>query len=213
MSLGFICVCVTADQGRETNGKAFCELFLLLFLPAAQRASQSTSACPAHHFLTQATPPQGTKSKGNRGDWRADSCVSITMEIQSGNGEESATTVSATPVSICQSPPGWQVERSDIDPAHRQDPQAEKRIERFHVPLASLKRMFEKPAEATTVSTATAHGFSLNSLFMNNILSHLCDSQAFTVSLRNLKRRWAMQLSLRARTRSRMREVCSSLQM
>lgn len=111
------------------------------------------------------------------------------MEIQSGNGEDSAATVSATPVSMSQSPPGWQVERSDADPAHRQDPQAEKRIERFHVPLDSLKRMFEKPAEATTVSTATAHVFSLNSLFMNNIVSHLCDSQAFTVSLRNLKRR------------------------
>ncbi|TNM94197.1 hypothetical protein fugu_002373 [Takifugu bimaculatus] len=76
------------------------------------------------------------------------------MEIQSGNGEEPAATVSATPVSISQSPPGWQVERSDVDPAHTQDPQAEKRIERFHVPLDSLKRMFEKPAEATTEVTA-----------------------------------------------------------
>lgn len=108
--------------------------------------------------------------------------VSLTMEIQSGNGEESAATVSATPVSISQSPPGWQVDRSDVAPAHRQDPQAEKRIERFHVPLDSLKRMFEKPAEATTVSTATAHVLSLNSLFMNNRLSHLCGSRAFTVS-------------------------------
>lgn len=81
------------------------------------------------------------------------------MEIQSGNGEEVASTVSATPVSVSQSPPGWQVERSDIDPSHGEDPQAEKRIERFHVPLDSLKRMFEKPAEATTVSTATAHVF------------------------------------------------------
>lgn len=79
------------------------------------------------------------------------------MEIQSGNGEEVATAVSATSVSISRSPPGSQVETSDDDPARGEDLQAGKRIERFDIPLNSLKRMFEKPAEATTVSTATVH--------------------------------------------------------
>ncbi|TWW64027.1 hypothetical protein D4764_03G0010350 [Takifugu flavidus] len=87
------------------------------------------------------------------------------MEIQSGNGEEPAATVSAAPVSISQSPPGWQVERSDVDPAHTQDPQAEKRIERFHVPLDSLKRMFEKPAEATTRSQTAREGEGTGALW------------------------------------------------
>ncbi|CAG04964.1 unnamed protein product [Tetraodon nigroviridis] len=79
------------------------------------------------------------------------------MEIQSGNGEEVATAVSATSGSVSRSPPGWQVETSDADPVCGEDLQAGKRIERFDIPLDSLKRMFEKPAEASTVSTATGH--------------------------------------------------------
>lgn len=84
------------------------------------------------------------------------------MEIQSGNGEEVAATVSATSVSVSRSPPGSRAETSDGDPPRREDPQAEKRIERFHISLDNLKRMFEKPTEATTVSTATVHVFSLS---------------------------------------------------
>lgn len=48
-------------------------------------------------------------------------------------------------------PHGLQVEASD-DPVCREDPPAAKRIERFHIPLDSLKRMFEKPAATDTVS-------------------------------------------------------------
>lgn len=70
------------------------------------------------------------------------------MEIQSGNGEEVASAVSATSGFVSCSPSGSQVE----DPARREDPQAAKRIERFDIPLDSLKRMFEKPAVENTVS-------------------------------------------------------------
>ncbi|XP_074520741.1 uncharacterized protein xirp2a [Halichoeres trimaculatus] len=79
------------------------------------------------------------------------------MEIQSGNGEEAASAVSATSGCVSWSPCGSQVEASD-DPVIREDLQAAKRIERFDIPLDSLKRMFEKPAgantEATTVHTS-----------------------------------------------------------
>lgn len=81
----------------------------------------------------------------------------MTMEIQSGNGEEVATAVSATSGSISRSPPGSQVEPSDDNSARGEDLQSGKRIERFAIPLDSLKRMFEKPTEANTVSIATAH--------------------------------------------------------
>lgn len=75
------------------------------------------------------------------------------MEIQSGNGEEVASAVSATSGFVSRSPSGPQVEVSD-DPVLREDLQAAKRIERFDIPLDSLKRMFEKPAVAATVSSA-----------------------------------------------------------
>ncbi|XP_053739389.1 xin actin-binding repeat-containing protein 2 isoform X1 [Synchiropus splendidus] len=77
------------------------------------------------------------------------------MEIQSGNGEEVASAVSATSgfVSRCHSGP--RVEPSG-DSVLKEDLQAAKRIERFDIPLDSLKRMFEKPAgpnsEVSTVS-------------------------------------------------------------
>ncbi|XP_029372361.1 xin actin-binding repeat-containing protein 2 isoform X2 [Echeneis naucrates] len=79
------------------------------------------------------------------------------MEIQSGNGEEVASTVPATSGSVSRSHCGPQVEASD-SPVLREDLQAAKRIERFSIPLDSLKRMFEKPAaanmEATPVHTS-----------------------------------------------------------
>lgn len=81
------------------------------------------------------------------------------MEIQSGNGEEAASSVSVTSGFVSQSPPGSQVEASD-DPGCREDLQAAKRIERFDIPLDSLKRMFEKPAaadrEVTSVRTSAS---------------------------------------------------------
>lgn len=76
------------------------------------------------------------------------------MEIQSGNGEALATGGSATLGSISQSLPGSQVDR---DPAHGADLQAGKRIERFDIPLDSLKRIFEKPIETNPVSSATMY--------------------------------------------------------
>ncbi len=78
------------------------------------------------------------------------------MEIQSGNGEEAVSGVSVTSGFVSQSPPGSQVEASD-DPGCREDLQAAKRIERFDIPLDSLKRMFEKPAAADRVSTTAVH--------------------------------------------------------
>ncbi|XP_050921982.1 LOW QUALITY PROTEIN: xin actin-binding repeat-containing protein 2 [Lates calcarifer] len=74
------------------------------------------------------------------------------MEIQSGNGEEVASAVSATSGFVSHSPCGPQVEASD-DPVLREDLQAAKRIERFDIPLDSLKRMFEKPAVANSEVT------------------------------------------------------------
>ncbi|XP_030013816.1 xin actin-binding repeat-containing protein 2 isoform X2 [Sphaeramia orbicularis] len=77
------------------------------------------------------------------------------MEIQSGNGEEVASAVSATSGFVSRSPSGPQVDASD-NPVLREDLQAAKRIERFDIPLDSLKRMFEKPA-ATNTEVTTVH--------------------------------------------------------
>lgn len=66
--------------------------------------------------------------------------------------------MSATSGFVSRSPSGSQVEASD-DPARRDDLQAAKRIERFDIPLDSLKRMFEKPAGANTVSTTAVDFF------------------------------------------------------
>lgn len=66
-----------------------------------------------------------------------------TMEIQSGNGEEAAN---ATSGSVSRGADAPQVE------VLREDLQAAKTIERFDIPLDSLKRMFEKPATTNTVS-------------------------------------------------------------
>ena len=67
------------------------------------------------------------------------------METQSGNGEELTS--------------GWAASRAcgpqvEGEPVLREDLQAAKRIERFHIPLESLKKMFEKPAVTDTVRTA-----------------------------------------------------------
>ncbi|XP_044201007.1 xin actin-binding repeat-containing protein 2 isoform X1 [Thunnus albacares] len=89
------------------------------------------------------------------------------MEIQSGNGEEVARAVSATSGFVSRSHSGPQVEASD-DPVLREDLQAAKRIERFDIPLDSLKRMFEKPAvgntEVTTVHTSPSKRLTSSSL-------------------------------------------------
>lgn len=71
-----------------------------------------------------------------------------TMEIQSGNGEEEEEEVAAaTWGSVSQSAPGRQVEASD------EEPQGARRIERFNVPLDSLKRIFERsPVSAAAAS-------------------------------------------------------------
>ena len=87
------------------------------------------------------------------------------MEIQSGNGEEVASAVSATSGFVSQSSPGPQVEASH-DPVLREDLQAAKRIERFDIPLDNLKRMFEKPGVGNTVSNCHS-AFSLRLCFLN----------------------------------------------
>nr|XP_057907715.1 xin actin-binding repeat-containing protein 2 isoform X2 [Doryrhamphus excisus] len=70
------------------------------------------------------------------------------METQSGNGEGVACSASSS----IHSPGhrGPQVEASE-DPVLKEDLQAAKRIERFDIPLDSLKRMFEKSSELTSV--------------------------------------------------------------
>lgn len=62
-----------------------------------------------------------------------------------------ASAVSATSGSLSGSASGPQVRASD-QPVLREDLQAAKKIERFDIPLDSLKRMFEKPAAEYTVS-------------------------------------------------------------
>ncbi|XP_071185787.1 xin actin-binding repeat-containing protein 2-like [Salvelinus alpinus] len=75
------------------------------------------------------------------------------MEIQSGNGEELEVVSGeslATSGSVSSSPylSGPQADGTD-DQVLREDLQAAKTIERFDIPLSSLKRMFEKPPGAT----------------------------------------------------------------
>ncbi|XP_077406766.1 uncharacterized protein xirp2a [Vanacampus margaritifer] len=70
------------------------------------------------------------------------------MEIQSGNGEVVAGPASSGIHSQSHHRP--QVETSE-DPVLKEDLQAAKRIERFDIPLDSLKRMFEKSTEVTSV--------------------------------------------------------------
>ncbi|XP_077368632.1 uncharacterized protein xirp2a [Festucalex cinctus] len=70
------------------------------------------------------------------------------MEIQSGNEEGVASPASSGIHS--QGHHRSQVETSE-DPVLKEDLQAAKRIERFDIPLDSLKRMFEKSTEVTSV--------------------------------------------------------------
>lgn len=97
------------------------------------------------------------------------------MEIQSGNGEEVASTVSATSGYVSRSPSGLQVEASN-EPVLREDLQAAKRIERFDIPLDNLKRMFEKPAaantEVTTVHTSSPKRVKSGSLTQADPSTH-----------------------------------------
>ncbi|XP_070786627.1 xin actin-binding repeat-containing protein 2 [Enoplosus armatus] len=114
------------------------------------------------------------------------------MEIQSGNGEEVASTVSATSGFVSRSPSGSQVEASD-DPARTEDLQAAKRIERFDIPLDSLKRMFEKPAvansEVTTVHTSPSKRATSSSLAQADPSSdHTMASQDATLSAGSARR-------------------------
>lgn len=180
--IGF-CVCMSnyraADRGKIKTFPLWTFPFLLLLFPPAsacttQRASQternpnnsSISISPTVSPLASSPHPDpprtidfptpSTSLKGK--DWGGFSFCA-TMEIQSGNGEEVASTVSATSGFVSRSPSGSQVEASD-DPARRDDLQAAKRIERFDIPLDSLKRMFEKPAGANTVSTTAVEMFN-----------------------------------------------------
>ncbi|KAM9327862.1 uncharacterized protein xirp2a [Pholidichthys leucotaenia] len=86
------------------------------------------------------------------------------MEIQSGNGEEVESVTSGF-VSCRPSQP--QVDASG-NSVLREDLQAAKRIERFDIPLDSLKRMFEKPAaanaEVVPVHTSPAKRVASSSL-------------------------------------------------
>ncbi|XP_057685620.1 xin actin-binding repeat-containing protein 2 isoform X2 [Corythoichthys intestinalis] len=70
------------------------------------------------------------------------------METQSGNGEGVLSPVSSGIHS--QGQRGAQVEKPE-DPVLKEDLQAAKRIERFDIPLDSLKRMFEKSTETANV--------------------------------------------------------------
>uniref|UniRef100_A0AAV2LA42 Uncharacterized protein n=1 Tax=Knipowitschia caucasica TaxID=637954 RepID=A0AAV2LA42_KNICA len=76
------------------------------------------------------------------------------MEIQSGNGEEPASAVSAPRGLVSHTPSRPQVEAAD-SPVLTEDPQATKLIERFDIQLDSLKRMFEKPALANSWHSST----------------------------------------------------------
>ncbi|KAJ8003461.1 hypothetical protein DPEC_G00148560, partial [Dallia pectoralis] len=84
--------------------------------------------------------------------------VSSTMEIQSGNGEDvlSGESPPATSGSASSSshPTGPQADATD-DRVLREDPLTAKTIERFDIPLSSLKRMFEKPSGPANTEVGT----------------------------------------------------------
>lgn len=121
------------------------------------------------------------------------------MEIQSGNGEEAASAVSATSGCVSWSPCGSQVEASD-DPVIREDLQAAKRIERFDIPLDSLKRMFEKPAGANTVSpthcTFLFHFPEWLFFLQVGLLLHNCIALHFVHFVLDVPKRWMSLMQL-----------------
>ncbi|XP_041727536.2 xin actin-binding repeat-containing protein 2-like isoform X2 [Coregonus clupeaformis] len=83
------------------------------------------------------------------------------MEIQSGNGEELEVVSGeslATSGSVSSSPylPGPQADGTD-EQVLREDLQASKSIERFDIPLSSLKRMFEKPPGTANSEVRAVH--------------------------------------------------------
>ncbi|XP_041834881.1 xin actin-binding repeat-containing protein 2 [Melanotaenia boesemani] len=85
------------------------------------------------------------------------------MEIQSGNGEEVASMTSG----FISCGPSRPLVAASNDSVFKEDLQVAKKIERFDIPLNSLKRMFEKPAaqsaEVATVPVskrATSHHLS-----------------------------------------------------
>ncbi|XP_054646285.1 xin actin-binding repeat-containing protein 2 isoform X2 [Dunckerocampus dactyliophorus] len=83
------------------------------------------------------------------------------METQSGNGEGVVSSASSSIHS--QGQRGPQVEASE-DPVLKEDLQAAKRIERFDIPLDSLKRMFEKSTELTSVHVSPSKRVTSRSL-------------------------------------------------
>ncbi|KAM6945664.1 uncharacterized protein xirp2a [Aplochiton taeniatus] len=73
------------------------------------------------------------------------------METQSGDGGREVS-MAASPGSVSSGPPEPRSELSGSaadEAVLREDLQGAKQIERFHVPLDRLKRMFEKPSDAT----------------------------------------------------------------
>ena len=78
------------------------------------------------------------------------------MEIQSGNGDGPVAAVPGSTSTLVSGP------RLDVgdEQALREEPRAAKTIEKFHIPLDSLKRMFEKPPADSTVSTRDLFGLS-----------------------------------------------------
>nr|XP_020471006.1 xin actin-binding repeat-containing protein 2-like isoform X2 [Monopterus albus] len=117
---------------------------------------------PLWIHLTQQTssPSTSLKGKGRRYSFFT------TMEVQSGSKEEVMSAVSVTLGSVSHSLSGPQV--ASVDPVLREDLQAAKRVERFGIPLDSLKRMFEKPAvaniEVTTIHTSPSKRVTSSSL-------------------------------------------------
>ncbi|XP_061745848.1 xin actin-binding repeat-containing protein 2-like isoform X1 [Nerophis ophidion] len=80
------------------------------------------------------------------------------METQSANGEEAACW------SIHTKGQGGTRVHAPEDPVLREDLEAAKRIEKFDIPLDSLKRMFEKPTELTSVQAAPSKRVTSRSL-------------------------------------------------
>uniref|UniRef100_A0A3Q4I5V3 Xin actin binding repeat containing 2a n=1 Tax=Neolamprologus brichardi TaxID=32507 RepID=A0A3Q4I5V3_NEOBR len=123
------------------------------------------------------------------------------MEIQSGNREEVASVTSG---SVSQSPSGLQAEASD-DPVLREDLQAAKRIERFDIPLDSLKRMFEKMMHESEACSLPGGLASVKRQFENQEFAS--SSSQSTITQVHFQQRSEMSSSSEVTARSSAREL------
>lgn len=148
-------LCVHMSNYRAERRGENC-LWTSPFLPLSSLCLHGFLWQKTATHLTQETFPFSSRVKDRElvllllvGCW-----VSATMEeTESGNGEEVASVTSGFVSSWLQVASGAQALREEL--------QASRTVERFDVPLKSLREMFEKPAVTSTVSTAAGCRFCL----------------------------------------------------